>query len=350
MKMMTHTSNHGSRMLYDEATGTAPTGGDAGGQNSGDASGQPQGSGSFLQQGNAGGQQSGTGVAATNGTPQSDPGQQAAAPSGQSAPDLTLEGLKGQLPPEVANDTSIMSYNTVPDALTALQQARKSMAMDPARAVELPSDPGNFESLRQFATNLGLPASADDMKLEQPKDAQGNPVQGMEPDHQLAKGFTSKAHELGILPQQAQQLYGWFAEQTQSLGQQSQQQTQENLQAAQQELQQEWGEAYQTKLSDARVAAERLGGQELIQTLEQTGAANSPVVIKALAQMAGMVSEDKGATPDVQGGGSGSRTPAQLREEAGRMEKEAMTMRSSRDRGTMLQQARDLRDRAGKFG
>jgi len=331
------------RVLHDQAAEGAGDGGQGSSQ---------EGAGSALGAGQEGaGQGSNT---ASQGTPQEgrgdqDSGQGSSQGSSQSVT-LNLEDMKPHLPESVQNDNDLMSLGTVDKALEAYKSARQAMSMNPDEIVKKPSDPGDLTQLQEMAQKLGAPASADEFTLENPKDSEGNPIEAVTPDQELSKEFAQKAHEAGLMPKQAQELFNWFGQRVSGIQQQTQQQTEQQVEQAKDTLRKEWGEAFDSKMSQARIAVEKLGGKELMQTLEKTGAANSPDVIRALAQVGGMVSEDGGLDPNAQGSTQGGRTPAQLRSEAKRIEEQAFNANSSRERRELLENARQMRDRAAKFG
>lgn len=113
----------------------------------------------------------------------------------------------------------------------------------------------NFTSEQWTETyrKLGVPEKIEDYKLN---------VEGASLDEKLVQGYTQKAHELGIHPNQAQGIMEYFNEYS---GAQSTDQTaqfQQQLDADTAALKTEWGEAYSKNLNIADQALKHFYPEE----------------------------------------------------------------------------------------
>jgi hypothetical protein len=130
-------------------------------------------------------------------------------------------------------------------------------------------------------------------------------------DAGLRSQFLAKAHALGLSDAQAGGLYAWFLPlNVDGLRAQTEKARTERMKRRERELsglrQVHGGEA-QSVLESARKAVMALGGQPLMQALEQTGAAD-----EAFARMAPLVNES--SLRGRNAGGAASLTPQRLRE------------------------------------
>lgn len=221
------------------------------------------------------------------------------------------------LPPEMRNDTTLAKTQGRLDVLVnSYLAAQKMIGKDLSNLVEVPRDPnedGTEEKFRAILGKFGMPETLDDYEIAQAQDTH----EALRLDSPVGAQFREVAHKLGILPKQAEALHGWFS----NLLNETEKSQAESAASRQSEtkavLQKEWGDAFNERLFAARDAAARLGGDELVQVLEKAGVADSPVVLKAFAEMGGIlgakaVGADGKAPPQA----FGSQTPAELREQA----------------------------------
>lgn len=135
-------------------------------------------------------------------------------------------------------------------------------------------------------------------------------------DEALRDAFLAKAHELGLSDAQAGGLYAWFLPlNVDGLRSHTEKLSTERAKRRERELsglrQVHGGEA-KAVLEAARKAVLALGGQTLMQALEQSGAADDACVIQAFSRMAPLVSES--SLRGKNAGGATSLTPQRLRE------------------------------------
>jgi len=192
----------------------------------------------------------------------------------------------------------------------------------------IPTDENDSDAWNEVFKRLGKPD--DPNQYEFPSLAEDAQFQ---PDETFTEGLKQKAHELGLTPKQASELYRWYAE---DIGEQSVKQSQEQAQKfrqeSEQQLRKEFGNEFDNRVKAAQQAVHQFGGDDLAQLLEQTGLGNHPAIVKAFAEIGvNVLSEDKI-------GGSGPRqfgyTPDQAMDEISRLKQSDEFMQKYMDRNT----------------
>lgn len=115
--------------------------------------------------------------------------------------------------------------------------------------------------------------------------------QGFEPDLDVLDAFRATAFDLGLTAEQAAGLYAWFLPLNMRAAAGLREQDQGLRRDELARLRQEHGGRASQVLDQARQAALSLGGEELLEVLDQTGAADRAVLINALARVAPLVLE-----------------------------------------------------------
>jgi len=110
------------------------------------------------------------------------------------------EGLTDELKGYIQN----RGWKSPADIATSYQNFEKLISFDRAgRTVVLPKDEKDAEGIKAFNAKIGVPATADEYKLEVPKE-NGSP--------EFAKAAAAKFHELGLSAKQATDLAKWWNE------------------------------------------------------------------------------------------------------------------------------------------
>jgi len=235
-------------------------------------------------------------------------GQGGAAQQSGGEQQITMDVVKQQLPQELREDPNIAKHQDLEGFARTFKHAQQMVGKDPSQIVEKPQDPTDADQRRQFLSHLGLPDTADGYQLQQPKDSEGNPIEAVPTDTDLAKGFIQKAHEVGILPDQAQELFDWFGQQVQETTTGQRQQTEQQAQQNIEQLKKEWGQAFDQNVRAANFAVEQLDeGQDgsLREKLDRAGLGSDPEGIKGLSRIGKMMSEDGSAATGAEKGSSG---------------------------------------------
>jgi len=110
----------------------------------------------------------------------------------------------------------------------------------------------------------------------------------------ISDWFKQKAHENGLTNDQARNLWAsYIGDVAESEAQKSQQRVEEMRQESERSLRQEWGNAFDEKLGDAKKALQTYGGDGILEKLDQTGLGNDPDLIRMFAQVGETLREDK---------------------------------------------------------
>lgn len=202
--------------------------------------------------------------------------------------------------------------------------AQQMLGRDATRMVEIPVDDPDGAATRGILTRLGLPETLDQYTLEAPKDI----PETLGLDQPLSKAFIEQAHKAGILPKQAQQVYGWFADTLSSVTKQQSAAMDQQHETNVATLQKEWGQAFDARVAAANFAAREIGGDELPALLESAGLATNPVVMKALAKV-GIALSKSPTTQVTQGETTGrfgdTRAPEEIEAQARELQRKAIT-------------------------
>lgn len=233
------------------------------------------------------------------------------------------------LPPELKSVVDTKGYKTPADVLTAYVNAERLIGVD---KIPVPKD-GVWDQTAR--SKLGIPDTPDKYTFNKPELPDGLPW-----DANFEKAALTKAHELGLTPNQVQGLMELYAGQRVSeFG--GLDTLREQTQAATAEvLKKEWGNSYAVKLDNAARAAKMVGGEALIEALMETGAGNNPEIIRAFAKIGGMLGEDRMKSGMPSGFGM---TPEEARGEATKlMSSQAYTQKSHPEHALTVEKVESL--------
>lgn len=175
--------------------------------------------------------------------------------------------------------------------------------------------------MREQKDLFGLPAAAEDYKIERPKELS----EGIAWDKDFEGAARGKAFELGLTPAQLQGMTGLYAEKVQSIQQAAADMDAAANTAMMADLTKDWGAQTNAKMTLARqaagVVAEKAGldtaALEGISGLLTTKAGGDAATIRLFAALGEMMSEDKAV--GMGDGGSLGMTPADARAKAAQM-------------------------------
>ena len=154
--------------------------------------------------------------------------------------------------------------------------------------ITLPGKTSTDEQWNEVYNKLGRPESADKYTLELKTDVA--PV-----DENVIKGFAQNAHKLGLNNKQAQGILEFYKQTLEG----SAKEMSVNMESAQAEatntLRSEWGKSYDENLRKASSVAQTYLEPELLDTQLRDGSrlGDNPKIIKAFANIANLLSEDK---------------------------------------------------------
>jgi len=154
--------------------------------------------------------------------------------------------------------------------------------------IPLPGKSATDEQWNEVYNKLGRPESPDKYTLEFKTDVA--PV-----DENVIKGFAQNAHKLGLNNKQAQGILEFYKQTLEG----SAKEMNVNMETAQAEaanmLRSEWGKSYDDNLKKASAVAQTYLEPELLDTQLRDGSrlGDNPKIIKAFANIANLLSEDK---------------------------------------------------------
>ena len=205
----------------------------------------------------------------------------------QPAADAAPPDPRAWLPEEFRGDKGFEKFQDIGALAKSYRETAKFVGADKATLVRLPKDEADAAAWGEVWNKLGRP--------EKPE---GYTFEGMD-DMPGLDAFRVAAHGAGLPAKQAAAVAKWYAEH----------------QAAQREtmrveaegtLKQEWGAAFDERLTSARKALDQFGGEELREWMERSGFGNHPGVIRMFSKVAQQMAEP-GA---LKGGGSGQQPGA----------------------------------------
>ena len=178
----------------------------------------------------------------------------------------------------------------------ALEKAYTEIESRMGSMVHVPGEDASSEDRAKFFRKIGRPESSEGYELPK-SDIPG----GSDED---AKLFRSAVHEIGLTKKQAESFWKWsnetgkariavFANEVKTA-----RDTQANT------LRSEWGDGYDGKAQLAGKVATRFGGEEFLGLMRQSRLGDHPIVMKTLAAIGAVLTED------VLEGGDGKGTPA----------------------------------------
>jgi hypothetical protein len=194
------------------------------------------------------------------------------------------DGTERDIP--LRDHPALARYASKDEAVKALVHAQKLLGKTPEGYVRVPGQDADETQRAAFFSALGRPESPD---------GYGLPLldlpDGFEIREDLTRGLRAKAHELGLTPDQVAGLYQWFLPQVVDAHHAMADETSrlrdrelETLRAVHR------GETPRL-LDNALRAAQAVGGDELIDALNRTGAGDRAAVISAFAKIAPLVLE-----------------------------------------------------------
>ena len=194
-----------------------------------------------------------------------------------------VEGLVGEgwlsgSRSEFANDPIMANVKDLP---TLVQNYVNAQRMVGKKGLIPPDENSGEDKWNEFYTQLGRPA-----------DAAAYGLAGENLDDEFVNNFAAKAHQAGLLPQQAKQLMDFYNETAGSENTASSEEARATEARHLEDLRAEWGEGFETKIHKAVVVAKQFGGEELIPYLDEKGLGSDPMMLKFLANIGESLNED----------------------------------------------------------
>jgi len=218
----------------------------------------------------------------------------------------TSTDWKVNLSDDVKADKSLENIKDINALAKSYIHAQKMVGSD---KIPVPNKYATEDDWNAVYEKLGRPKTADGYKFDLPQDKQVDEVS--------LKEFSSQAHKLGLLPGQAQGMVKFYNEITAKSLQDADSKALAARETSTKELKQEWGQAFDQKVSQAATLAKSVGATELLDTNLEDGTklGDHPVMIKAFAELANKMGEDS----IVQASGPTYLTPNQIEKQIGEL-------------------------------
>jgi len=218
----------------------------------------------------------------------------------------TSTDWKVNLSDDVKADKSLENIKDINALAKSYIHAQKMVGSD---KIPVPNKYATEDDWNAVYEKLGRPKTADGYKFDLPQDKQVDEVS--------LKEFSSQAHKLGLLPSQAQGMVKFYNEITAKSLQDADSKALTARETSTKELKQEWGQAFDQKVSQAATLAKSVGATELLDAnlADGTKLGDHPVMIKAFAELANKMGEDS----IVQASGPTYLTPNQIEKQIGEL-------------------------------
>ena len=186
---------------------------------------------------------------------------------------------------EFRNDPNIAKFTEIDALAKSYINATRMIGSD---KVIVPNQNSNEDHWNEVYDKLGRPQSPDKYKFEIKSDV-------VPFEETSIKQFAENAHKLGLKNKQAQGILEFYKNNVEQSAKQSQIDIETSQAQSQQQLRQEWGRAYDEKLTKAKSIAQANFSKELLNTQLNDGTVlgDNPEIIKGFANIANLLSEDK---------------------------------------------------------
>ena len=200
------------------------------------------------------------------------------------------------LPDDLRGSPSLKDFKSVNDLAKSYLNAQSLIG----RSVRIPGENASQEDWENFYSrfdNVPGMTRIDDENPEQvlhrlgmpysPDEYDWTPPEGFDYSPEDDTDFRQVAYDLGLTTKQAAGIRDYLAQNIMEDESSSRQSVEEGING----LRQEWGAAFDRNMSIAQNAVQVLGGEEVIQYLEETGAGNDPAMIKLFAAIGAELGE-----------------------------------------------------------
>lgn len=204
--------------------------------------------------------------------------------SDQSQPQEQSLDFQTLIPEAYKEEKSLQNFSNMDDFVKSYLHSQRLVGAD---KIPVPNKLATEDDWNTVYERLGRPENPEGYSYDLPQESKI--------DDATLKAFSTEAHKLGLLPQQAQGIMNYYN----NLAEQSEKSLEyrdETARAeAEIELRKEYGPAYDLKISQARnLATNTLGADFLRNTILQDGSSlgNHPQIVRAFAELSSKLSED----------------------------------------------------------
>lgn len=203
------------------------------------------------------------------------------APSAVITDSSKIPDWKTTLPDEIRNDNSLKHITDIASLAKSYVHAQRLVGTD---KVALPSKHATDDDWSNFFTKIGKPKEIDQYEVKADEK--------LVPKETLS-AFKEVAFKSNLLPKQAQAVLDWYKGHSEKTIQDMNAKSEAEQQTEIHTLKQEWGGAFDAKLARAQLVIKEHADDETIKYLVDSGLGNNTKLIRLLAKVGEMYSEDK---------------------------------------------------------
>ena len=210
--------------------------------------------------------------------------------------------FKDSIPEEYKEEKSLENINSMEDLLKGYVHAQKLVGTN---KIPVPNKHSTDEDWNEVFKRLGAPNSPEDYKYN---------LKDVEMDQNQVSEFNKAAHQLGLLPKQAEGLIKFYNEMNGNIAATQEEQAAQAQLNTETELKKEYGPQFAKRLDQAKKLAVSTLGQEFLEnTYLKDGSrlGDNLSVIKAFSSLADKLSEDE----IIKGDGTGYMTAKEIEKE-----------------------------------
>ena len=210
--------------------------------------------------------------------------------------------FKDSIPEEYKEEKSLENINSMEDLLKGYVHAQKLVGTN---KIPVPNKHSTDEDWNEVFKRLGAPDSPEGYKYN---------LKDVEMDQNQVSEFNKTAHQLGLLPKQAEGLIKFYNEMNGNIAATQEEQAAQAQLNTETELKKEYGPQFAKRLDQAKKLAVSTLGQEFLEnTYLKDGSrlGDNLSVIKAFSSLADKLSEDE----IIKGDGTGYMTAKEIEKE-----------------------------------
>lgn len=209
---------------------------------------------------------------------------------------------------DIRNEPSLQNIQDVDQLAKGYVHAQRMVGAD---KIPLPNKHATDEDWNQFYSRLGRPDTPEGYEVQYTPPAEGYEATNL-------PGFQEAAYKAGLNSNQAQQLLNWYSGLETAAIETNEAASEMHRTTAEQDLRQDWGLAYDKKLSEANGVFQKFFGSDMAQVTLEDGSllGNNPQFIRALTNLAANFSED---TITADQTSSGAMTPQEAQSEINKL-------------------------------
>jgi len=198
------------------------------------------------------------------------------------APTIIEEGWLKGVSTEFGQDKVMENIKDMNSLVKGYVHAQKMVG---GEKVTKPREGATAEEIRNYHHQLGLPHDINDYSVKIGEDAYVN--------EEFVEEFRAKAYELGVMPDQANELLGFYDSKLSGINKQSDEEYDAEVDASLKSLKEEYGQAFDQKMFKTKTFMDEFADDEMATYFEESGFNNDRQFIRLMAKIADkFVSED----------------------------------------------------------